>query len=102
MELPEQALEVTYIEEPDLIFGYGQVSDHPKDGLFLYGPHSGPSAIKRDFDWRHRNQKGALTIQELGDSTWVASSRSRRPARGKKKTAFICRTFLAWRKPSAS
>ena len=42
MELPGKVLEVTYITEPDLAFGHGQVSDHPKDGLFLYGPHSGP------------------------------------------------------------
>ena len=42
MELTEQSLPVIYIEEPDLSFGYGQKSDHPKDGLFLYGPHAGP------------------------------------------------------------
>ncbi len=46
MELPEKPLEVTYIREPDLSFGYGQISDHPKDGLFLYGPHSGPVRSK--------------------------------------------------------
>lgn len=46
MELPEKPLEVTYIKEPDLSFGYGQISDHPKDGLFLYGPHSGPVRSK--------------------------------------------------------
>ena len=42
MELPQKSLEVTYIREPELSFGHGQISDHPKDGLFLYGPHSGP------------------------------------------------------------
>jgi hypothetical protein len=42
MKLPENTLEVAYITEPDLAFGHGQSSDHPKDGLFLYGPHSGP------------------------------------------------------------
>lgn len=42
MDLPEKALEVAYIKEPELTFGFGQTSDHPKDGLFLYGPHSGP------------------------------------------------------------
>src|ERR1700737_3026713 len=41
-EFYEKSLEVVYIEEPELSFGYGQRSDHPKDGLFLYGPHSGP------------------------------------------------------------
>jgi hypothetical protein len=46
MELPEKSLEVVYIREPDLSFGYGQTSDHPKDGLFLYGPHSGPARPK--------------------------------------------------------
>lgn len=43
----EELLEVTYIEEPGLSFGYGQVSDNPKDGLFLYGPHSGPTQSKK-------------------------------------------------------
>lgn len=42
MDVPQKSLEVTYIEEPELSFGHGQVSDHPKDGLFLYGPHAGP------------------------------------------------------------
>ncbi|MEN8133326.1 MAG: hypothetical protein ABFS45_24775 [Pseudomonadota bacterium] len=46
MELPEPSMEVAYINEPDLAFGYGQVSDHPKDGLFLYGPHAGPVRSK--------------------------------------------------------
>ncbi len=46
MDLPEKHLEVVYIPEPDLCFGYGQVCDHPKDGLFLYGPHSGPTRSK--------------------------------------------------------
>jgi len=40
MELPEQHLEVMHIEEPELSFGHGQTCDHPKDGLFLYGPHA--------------------------------------------------------------
>jgi hypothetical protein len=40
IDLQEKSLEVAYIEEPALSFGYGQTSDHPKDGLFLYGPHS--------------------------------------------------------------
>jgi hypothetical protein len=31
---------VTHIDEPNLAFGYGQKSPHPKDGLFLYGPPS--------------------------------------------------------------
>jgi len=43
MELPEKSLQVVYIEEPELAFGYAQKSDHPKDGLFLYGPHAGPA-----------------------------------------------------------
>lgn len=46
MKLPEPSLEVVYISEPELSFGYGQISDHPKDGLFLYGPHAGPVRSK--------------------------------------------------------
>ncbi|WP_353070115.1 hypothetical protein RBB75_07930 [Tunturibacter empetritectus] len=40
MDLPEQHLEVIHVEEPELSFGHGQTCDHPKDGLFLYGPHT--------------------------------------------------------------
>ena len=43
MDLPEKSLEVVYIGEPELSFGHGQTCDHPKDGLFLYGPHAGPT-----------------------------------------------------------
>ncbi|UEM04734.1 hypothetical protein JL101_004645 [Skermanella rosea] len=28
-------------------FGNGQTSDHPKDGLFLYGPHDAPRRVKQ-------------------------------------------------------
>lgn len=44
--LPDKTLEAIFIEEPELSFGFGQVSDHPKDGLFLYGPQSGPTLPK--------------------------------------------------------
>lgn len=46
MELPEKVLKVIYLDEPELAFGYGQKTDHPKDGLFLYGPHAGPVRAK--------------------------------------------------------
>jgi hypothetical protein len=46
MDLPGKSLEVVYIKEPNLSFGFGQTSDNPKDGLFLYGPHSGPARSK--------------------------------------------------------
>ena len=46
MDLEEKSLEVAYIREPDLSFGHGQISDDPKDGLFLYGPHSGSTRSK--------------------------------------------------------
>jgi hypothetical protein len=46
MDLPVKSLEVVYIREPDLSFGHGQASDHPKDGLFLYGPHAPPDRPK--------------------------------------------------------
>ncbi len=39
MEYLEESLQVLYIDEPELVFGHQQKSDHPKDGLFLYGPH---------------------------------------------------------------
>src|SRR6185369_13057822 len=42
MEFPEKSLPILHLPEPLCEFGNGQVSDHPKDGLFLYGPHEGP------------------------------------------------------------
>nr|WP_281720594.1 hypothetical protein [Nitrosomonas nitrosa] len=30
--------EAVFVSEPELTFGHGQTSLHPKDGLFLYGP----------------------------------------------------------------
>lgn len=38
-ELAEKFLPIIHLSEPVLGFGHGQVSEHPKDGLFLYGPH---------------------------------------------------------------
>jgi hypothetical protein len=29
---------LSYLEEPLLVFGYGQILDYPKDGLMLFGP----------------------------------------------------------------
>lgn len=46
MELPEKTLEILHIAEPPIEFGHGQVCDHPKDGLFLYGPHDAPSTTR--------------------------------------------------------
>lgn len=40
MELPEKSSEIKFISEPTLGFGHNQTNDHPKDGLYLYGPHS--------------------------------------------------------------
>jgi len=45
MELPEQYSELKHISEPDLGFGFGQTCDHPKDGLFLYGPQLASDAL---------------------------------------------------------
>jgi len=41
-QFPETSLKVIHIDEPQLEFGYGQILDSPKDGLFLYGPHQQP------------------------------------------------------------
>jgi hypothetical protein len=32
------AWRLVHIPEPELAFGFGQTAEHPKDGLFLYGP----------------------------------------------------------------
>lgn len=44
--LPERTLRILHLAEPLLEFGHGQLSEHPKDGLFLYGPHDGPKTVK--------------------------------------------------------
>lgn len=46
MKSGDLPLEAIYIQEPDLAFGHGQTSDNPKDGLFLYGPHSAPARAR--------------------------------------------------------
>lgn len=43
IEFPETPLRIVHIDEPELEFGFGQILDHPKDGLFLYGPEGKPS-----------------------------------------------------------
>lgn len=35
---PPSDYQLEYIQEPRLCFGHGQETEHPKDGLFLYGP----------------------------------------------------------------
>ena len=39
MRFPEHSLHVLHLLEPNLEFGAKQTTAHPKDGLFLYGPH---------------------------------------------------------------
>jgi hypothetical protein len=46
MDVPVKSLNIIYIEEPALSFAHGQTCDHPKDGLFLYGPHSAPTRTR--------------------------------------------------------
>lgn len=40
MKFSEKSLIVEHLNEPELEFAFGQSSPHPKDGLFLYGPHA--------------------------------------------------------------
>jgi hypothetical protein len=46
MKFPENSLRVVHCNEPSLEFGFGQSTTHPKDGLFLYGPHKTSKRIK--------------------------------------------------------
>lgn len=46
MRFLERSLEVLHLREPNLEFGLRQVTAHPKDGLFLYGPHNKPRKAK--------------------------------------------------------
>ena len=45
-QLPERTLQILHLREPPLEFGHGQSCEHPKDGLFLYGPHEGSRKVK--------------------------------------------------------
>ena len=40
MRFPEKSLRVEHFGEPQLEFAFSQRSPHPKDGLFMYGPHA--------------------------------------------------------------
>ena len=40
MRFPERSLQVQHFYEPALEFASRQTTAHPKDGLFLYGPHN--------------------------------------------------------------
>lgn len=40
MKFSETSLRVEHLHEPELEFAFSQRSAHPKDGLFLYGPHA--------------------------------------------------------------
>src|SRR5258708_7608681 len=46
MEFPERSLPVLHLFEPSLEFAFGQTTAHPKDGLFLYGPHQRPKKTR--------------------------------------------------------
>jgi hypothetical protein len=46
MQFPERSLAALHLYEPSLEFAYGQTTAHPKDGLFLYGPHQRPKKTK--------------------------------------------------------
>ncbi len=46
MEFLERSLQALHLFEPSLEFAYGQKTAHPKDGLFLYGPHLRPQKTK--------------------------------------------------------
>lgn len=46
MRFDEPCLRVLHLKEPELEFGFGQTTPHPKDGLFLFGPHKRPSRAK--------------------------------------------------------
>lgn len=46
MILLEKSLGIDHFYEPPLEFGYAQKTAHPKDGLFLYGPHNKPAKTR--------------------------------------------------------
>lgn len=46
MDFPERTTDILHLPEPLLEFGHDQVSEHPKDGLFLYGPHEALGSVR--------------------------------------------------------
>jgi hypothetical protein len=46
MQFQERSLQTLHLFEPSLEFAYEQTTAHPKDGLFLYGPHMRPKKTK--------------------------------------------------------
>ncbi len=46
IEFSEKPIPVLYVPEPTLGFAHEQTSDHPKDGLTLYGPASKPDRLQ--------------------------------------------------------
>jgi len=64
MKFPEPQLTVEHIDEPALEFAFGQRTAHPKDGLFLCGPHG------------QINQTTEIRVGVIGDK------RSDRPFQG--------------------
>jgi hypothetical protein len=70
MELPENPSKVIHIDEPELSFGHGQTCDHPKDGLFLYGPHSAPVRSREVSVGVIGTKDGLSVFSELGHRSW--------------------------------
>ena len=88
-------------DEPNLEFGSRQTTAHPKDGLFLYGPHNKPKKTRE------------IRIGVIGTSDGINLFRSGRrrsrnawkclrPARPRRKTACISPIFREWKRRSAS
>ncbi len=50
MRFQEKSLQVEHFDEPFAGIAFAQRSPHPKDGLFLYGPHARPGRPGR-FAW---------------------------------------------------
>jgi len=100
MELCRELLEVIYIDEPQLSFGHDQTCDHPKDGLYLYGPHRGP-ARTREVSIGVIGTKDGLSYFRswaIAAGGFVAVRRARRPI---KRTDCTSQIFRGWKKPSA-
>lgn len=101
MELIQKSPEVIYIEEPELSFGHGQTCDHPKDGLFLYGPHNAP-ARSREVSVGVIGTKDGLSYFRNWAITlggFVAVPPRKKPT---KRTACTSPIFPDWRKRSGS
>jgi len=93
MKMPERSLSLIHLPEPELEFGYEQKAAHPKDGLFLYGPHERSRKSKEIRIGVVATNEGAKLFR-----TWLAQIKKRvevpAPKKGEKQDRLHLANFV--------